>query len=209
MLKPGKAPRGAVNAIVLCGGRSSRMGVDKALIKAGGRTLLERQVEALSGRFRKVILATNSPGKYRLSGRVETVADGVPGLGPIGGLAAALESSDARYNFAVACDMPFVNPDLAAYLAGSVKKGWQAVVPFYGGEYQPLCAVYSKDCLPEIKEALARNRLKLVRLFSRLKVRKVPLRELAKFGDPEIYFRNINTPRDLRFLKTFEKGELS
>lgn len=207
MLKPARRAGGSVNAIVLCGGRSSRMGVDKAFIKAGGRTLIERQVEALSGRFRKVILATNSPEKYRFPGRVETVADGVPGLGPVGGLAAALERSDSRYNFAVACDMPFVNPDLAAYLAGSVKRGWQAVVPFYGGEYQPLCAVYSKDCLPEIKEALARNRLKLVGLFSRLKVRKVPLKELTKFGDPEIYFRNINTPRDLRFLRSFDKGE--
>lgn len=193
------------NAIVLCGGKSSRMGFDKAFLKAGGRTLVERQVEALSPLFRKVILATNAPGKYRLAGNVETVPDGVPGLGPIGGLAAALEKSDSRYNFVVACDMPFINPDLAAYMAGSVKKGYQAVVPFHGNEYQPLCAVYSRDCLGEIREALTCNRLKLVRLFSRLKVRKVPLRELKKFGDPEVYFRNINTPRDLRFLKSFER----
>lgn len=195
----GKAP--AVNAIVLCGGKSSRMGRDKAFLKAGGRTLVERQVEALSGRFRKIILATNSPGKYSAEGRVETVPDGVPGLGPIGGLAAALEKSDSLYNFAVACDMPFVNPDLAAYMAGSVKKGYQAVVPFYRNEYQPLCAVYSRDCLGDIRDAVASGRLKLVRLFSRLRVRKVPLRELAEFGDPDVYFRNINTPRDLRFLK--------
>lgn len=205
MGKPGKTPRGAVNAIVLCGGRSSRMGFDKAFIKAGGSTLIQRQVEALSGRFNKILLATNSPEKYGARDRVETVTDGVPGLGPLGGLAAALAKSDARYNFVVACDMPFVSPDLAAYMVGSVKKGFQAVVPFYGKEYQPLCAVYSRDCLGAINEALAGNRLKLVRLFSRLKVRKVPLRELVKFGDPEVYFRNINTPRDLRFLKSLER----
>ena len=205
MLKPARRACGPVNAIVLCGGKSSRMGFDKAFIKAGGRTLVERQVEALSGRFRKIILATNSPEKYSLPRRVEKVADAVPGLGPLGGLASALERSDLRYNFTVACDMPFVSPDLAAYMAGSIKNGYQAVVPFYRGEYQPLCAVYSRDCLGEIREALARKRLKIVRLFSRLKVRKVPLRELKEFGDPDIYFRNINTPGDLRFLSSFER----
>ena len=205
MLKPARRTGGSVNAIVLCGGKSSRMGFDKAFIRAGGKTLVERQVEALSGRFRKIILATNSPERYRLPRRVEKVADAVPGLGPLGGLASALERSDLRYNFTVACDMPFVSPDLAAYMAGSIKKGYQAVVPFYRGEYQPLCAVYSRDCLGEIREALAGNRLKIVRLFSRLKVRKVPLRELKKFGDPDIYFRNINTPGDLRFLSSFER----
>ena len=205
MLKPARPSCGAVNAIVLCGGRSSRMGFDKAGIKAGGRTLLERQVAALSGRFRKVILATNSPENYKGRDRVETVADDVPGRGPLGGLAAALEKSDSRYNFVVACDMPFISADLAAYMAGGIKRGFQAVVPFHGKEYQPLCAVYSRDCLGEIREALAGNRLKLVRLFSRLKVRKVPLRELKRFGDPAIYFRNINTPGDLRFLRAFER----
>ncbi|MDO8804301.1 MAG: molybdenum cofactor guanylyltransferase [Elusimicrobiota bacterium] len=205
MLNPARRPCGSVNAIVLCGGKSSRMGFDKAFLKAGGKTLVERQLEALGGRFRKIILATNSPEKYRLPSRVEKVADGVPGLGPIGGLAAALERSDSKYNFTVACDMPFVSQDLAAYMAGSVKNGYQAVVPFYRGEYQPLCAVYSRDCLGEIREALARNRLKLVRLFSRLKVRKVSMRELKTFGDPEIYFRNINTPGDLRYLRSFER----
>ncbi|MBI4349931.1 MAG: molybdenum cofactor guanylyltransferase [Elusimicrobia bacterium] len=207
MLKPapGIMRRRGVNAIVLCGGKSSRMGFDKAFIKAGGRTLVERQAEALGGRFGKVILATNSPGKHRVSGRVETVPDGVPGLGPLGGLAAALARSDARYNFAVACDMPFMNADLAVYMAGSVKKGYQAVVPFYKGEYQPLCAVYSRDCLGEMKEALARGRLKLVRLLGRLRVRKVTSRELRKFGDPELCFRNINTPRDLRFLRSLRR----
>jgi len=205
MLKPARRACGSVNAIVLCGGKSSRMGFDKAFIKAGGKTLVERQMEALGGRFGKIILATNSPGKYASGARVETVPDGVPGLGPIGGLAAALEKSDSKYNFAVACDMPFVNPDLAVYMAGSIKKGYQAVVPFYREEFQPLCAVYSRDCLGEIREALACNRLKLVRLFSRLKVRKIPLGELKKFGDPDIYFRNINTPGDLRYLRAFER----
>ena len=205
MLKPARRACGSVNAIVLCGGKSSRMGFDKAFIKAGGKTLVERQVEALDGRFGKIILATNSPEKYRLPRRVEKVADGMPGRGPIAGLAAALEKSDSEYNFAVACDMPFVNPDLAVYMAGSIKKGYQAVVPFYRDEYQPLCAVYSRGCLGEIQEALASNRLKLVRLFSRLRVRKVPLGELKKFGDPDSYFRNINTPGDLRYLRAFER----
>lgn len=196
--------RGPVNAIVLCGGRASRMGFDKAFIKIGGRTLVERQVNALKGRFRKIILVTNSPGEYKSGVRVKVVPDIVRGLGPLGGLYTGLKNSDARYNFVTACDMPFLSPDLAAYMAGSIKKGFQAVVPFYRDQYEPLCALYSRDCIDKIGEALSAGKLKLARLLSEFKVRKVVKEELVRFGDPEVFFRNINTPQDLRLLKSFE-----
>jgi len=189
-----------VSAIVLCGGRSSRMGFDKAFLRVGGKTLVERQVELLSGRFRQLILVTNSPGSYRSRGRVKVVTDIVRGFGPLGGLYTGLNNSGTEYNLVAACDMPFINLDLAAYMAGSVKEGFQAVVPYYKKQYQPLFAVYSRDCLGKIKEALAGNKLKLARLLGELKVRKVIIKELVKFGDPEVFFRNINTPQDLRLI---------
>lgn len=201
------APRRAaasVNAIVLCGGKSSRMGFDKAFLKIGGKTLVERQVELLKTRFRKLLLVTNSPGEFKVAGRVKVVTDIVPGLGPMGGLYAGLKNSDSEYNFVTACDMPFLSLDLAAYMAGSVKEGFQAVVPSYKGKFQPLCALYSRACLDTINEALAGDKLKLALLLGGLKVRKVLEKELVRFGDPELFFRNINTPRDLRLLKSFE-----
>lgn len=193
-----------VSAIVLCGGESSRMGFDKAFLKVADKTMVERQVELLSGRFRKIILVTNSQGSCKSRGRVKVVTDIVRGLGPLGGLYTGLSNSGSEYNLVVACDMPFINLDLAAYMAGSVKEGFQAVVPYYKEKYQPLFAVYSRDCLEKIEEALARNKLKLALLLSEFKVRKVLKKELVKFGDPDIFFRNINTPRDLRLLKSFE-----
>lgn len=201
MTTPGREP---VNVIILCGGRSSRMGFDKAFIKIGGRTLVERQVDALKGRFKKIILVTNSPGGYKSGVRVKVVPDIVRGLGPLGGLYTGLKESDARYNFVTACDMPFFSPDLAAYLAGSIKEGFQAVVPFYRNRFEPLCALYSRDCIYKVSEALAAGKLKLARLLSEFKVRKVLKRELVRFGDPVFFFRNINTPQDLRLLKSFE-----
>lgn len=192
------------NAIILCGGRSSRMGFDKAFLKIGGRTLVERQLSALKGRFRKIILVTNSPGEYKSGARVKVVPDLVRGMGPLGGLYTGLKNSGARYNFVTACDMPFLSPDLAAYMAGSLKEGFQAVVPFYRGQYEPLCALYSRDCIDKMIEALAAGELKLARLLSEFKVRKVLKKELLRFGDPDVLFRNINTPQDLRLLKSFE-----
>ena len=195
---------GGVSAIVLCGGKSSRMGFDKAFLRIEDETLVERQVQLLSGRFKKVILVTNSPGRYKSRGRVKVVTDIVRGLGPLGGLYTGLQNSGSEYNLVAACDMPFINLNLAAYMAGSIKEGFQAVVPYYKKRYQPLFAVYSRDCLEKIREALAGNKLKLARLLGELKVRKVIMKELVKFGDPEVFFRNINTPRDLRLLKSFE-----
>lgn len=200
---PGKIP--GVSAIVLCGGKSSRLGFDKAFLKIAGRTLVERQTDLLSGRFSRIILVTNSPGSYKAKGRVKIVADIVRGLGPLGGLYTGLNNSGSEYNLVAACDMPFINLDLAAYMAGSIKEGYQAVVPYYKKRYQPLFAVYSRDCIDKIGEALAGNKLKLARLLSEFKVRKVGKKELIKFGDPEVFFRNINTPQDLRLLKSFER----
>lgn len=195
---------GGVSAIVLCGGESSRMGFDKAFIKIEGRTLVERQVALLKRRFGKIILVTNAPGSYKSCSRVKVVTDIVRGFGPLGGLYTGLNNSRSEYNLVAACDMPFFSPDLAAYMAGRVKEGFQAVVPYYKKRYQPLFAVYSRDCLSKIREALAGDKLKLAKLLSEFKVRKVLRKELVKFGDPEVFFRNINTPQDLRLLKSFE-----
>ena len=194
----------SVSAIVLCGGESSRMGFDKAFIKIEGRTLVERQVVLLRRRFGKIILVTNSPGSYKSRSRVKVVTDIVRGFGPLGGLYTGLSNSGSEYNLVAACDMPFINLDLAAYMAGSVKEGFQAVVPYYRKRYQPLFAVYSRDCLGKIRQALAGNKLKLAALLSEFKVRKVLKKELVKFGDPDVFFRNINTPQDLRLFKSFE-----
>ena len=163
--------------------------------------MVERQLELLSRRFSKIILVTSSAGKYKIRGRVKVVSDIVRGLGPLGGIYTGLKCSDSRYNFVAACDMPFLSPDLAAYMAERVKDGFQAVVPYQGDKCQPLCAVYSRDCLDEISEALAKKRLKLARLLSEFKVRKVMEKELARFGDPDKFFRNINTPADLNLAR--------
>ncbi len=196
--------RDQVNAIILCGGRSSRMGFDKAFLRLGGKTLVERQVEFLKERFGKFILVTNSPWQYKAMSRVKIVTDIVPGLGPMGGLYTGLKNSDSEYNFVTACDLPFISQDLASYMAGSIKQGFQAVIPHHQGKYQPLYAVYSRSCLGKISEALAAGKLKLARLLSEFKVKKVAGNELLRFGDPDVFFRNINTPQDLRLLKSFE-----
>ncbi len=199
---------GVVSAIVLCGGESSRMGFDKAFLKVADKTLVERQVALLRRRFRKIILVTNSPGSYKSGVRVKVATDIVRGFGPLGGLYSGLHNSGTEYSLVVACDMPFINLDLAAYMAGSIKEGFQVVVPYYKKQYQPLFAVYSRDCLDKIQEALAGNKLKLARLLSEFKVRKVLKKELVRFGDPDVFFRNLNTPLDLRLLKSFEHPDL-
>jgi molybdopterin-guanine dinucleotide biosynthesis protein A len=175
---------------VLAGGASTRMGRDKALLSHGETTLLEHvasQVAAAAGGA--VIIGP--PDRYR-GLRYPVVADRTPGLGPLGGIQTALRISGAPWNLVVACDMPELKAEfLSELLAAAVTCGGDCLVPVPpSGRMEPLCAVYGRECLPRIEEALRRG------------VRAV---HAAIAGPPTVLwpvaderpFRNLNAPEDL------------
>jgi molybdopterin-guanine dinucleotide biosynthesis protein A len=175
---------------VLAGGRSSRMGRDKALLPVRGRTLLEHMAEQVRAAAGSVTIVAD-PARYA---RFEfpSVADERPGCGPLGGIVTALAVSTQPWNLIVACDMPDVD---AAFLAGLLDQAFalrdpcDCLVPLGPSGPEPLCAVYQRGAMPKLRTALDRNILKMRAVLAVLETR------LVAVADPR-RFRNINTPED-------------
>lgn len=194
-----------MNAIILAGGNSSRMGFDKTFIKIEGLTLIERQIRLLGALFGKIIVVTNSRAKSRSLCKiidknrlknVKITQDIILGQGPLGGIYSGLMLSDSFHNFAVACDMPYINTGLIEYMRKK-SPGYDAVVPRINKRYEPLYSIYSKNCLKIIEQLLDKKIFKINKLFSKVKVREITGGEVRKFVLGAKIFTNINTKEDL------------
>lgn len=190
-------------ALLLAGGESRRMGIDKALIEFGGEPLIGRISRRLSAWFAEVLVITNHPERYAFLG-LPTVSDRTPGLGPLGGLEAGLSACHHEHAFLCATDMPFLHEGLVRHLVG-LAPGYQVVVPQVGGAYEPLHAVYSRSCLPPIRQRLAARDLPVIGLYDEVCIRMVTCQALAAFGDAKRLFFNCNTPHDILQARAWER----
>jgi len=192
------APKVALAGVVLCGGRSTRMGIHKATIDAGGVTLVERAVERLGGVCDPVLIA---PGGLQIAveGR-RSVADALPGAGPIAGLVAALRESPHALLAVVAVDLPWLDPRLIRLLAGRIGDGDAALCETSRG-IEPLHAVYARSALKAAEAALRSPDRSLRSLVARLRVIRVTEGERETAGITERFARNVNTPADLADLR--------
>jgi molybdopterin-guanine dinucleotide biosynthesis protein A len=171
---------------VLAGGLSSRMGRDKALLRHWGVPLVVRAAAAVADAAGSVTIL-GDPGTYGRFGW-PALADTVPGLGPMGALLTALENTRAEWNVLVACDMPDLSRELLReLLAKTARTRGRCVAPVTEDGFEPLCAVYRRTALPEVRAAIAAGDLAMRDLLPLLDV--VPVRGL----DPAC-FRNLNTP---------------
>lgn len=185
-----------MSAVILAGGGSVRMGVNKLLLPLGDSTVLGRVVNTLSKMFAECILVTDKPEEYR-NLPVRIVPDRITGvpkssmLGIHGGLCA----SSNRYNFVVGGDMPFLSPPLVRHLCSLAEEA-DLVIPREEPHYHPLGAVYNRDVIPVIEELLAQESYKITSLFKRVRVKFVDVNELRVYDDRLWSFFNINTPDD-------------
>lgn len=183
-MKPDRA------AWVLVGGRSSRMGTDKAFLNTG-KGPLAAQVAAVAAEVCPSVTLVGDPALYASLG-LPVVPDNHAGLGPLGGIEAALKTSSAEWNLIVACDMPGLDATLLESLFSAAETFDCAVPQHPDGRQEPLCAVYSKRCHPAIEAALAAGIRKVTDgLRYGLKVNYV-------LTDREAAFANWNTPQDIR-----------
>ncbi len=186
----------SVHGFVLTGGRSSRMGRDKALLPFADRPLAAWMAELVKGVCGEVSLV-GSRAKYSGLG-FPVIEDIFRDSGPLAGIHAALAHSDAPFSLIVGCDMPNLSPDFLNRLLEIAMEGdSDAVVPeseAFG--YEPLCAVYSRNCLPRIEEALRNGERKASSIFPRLRVRPVMCREWRAFDPLGKLFQNLNTLED-------------
>ena len=185
-----------VTGLILAGGKSSRYGANKALVEVYGTLLIERVVRVMKAVFEEVILVTNTPEDYSFLD-LPMVEDLIRGLGPIGGIYTGLATISTDAGFFVACDMPFLNAGLLRHMVKS-RKGFDAVVPrMMGWMFEPLHALYTKNCLSVIKSVIDEHEYQLARCFQKIRVRYMDEEELRSF-DPELWsLFNINKPQDL------------
>jgi molybdenum cofactor guanylyltransferase len=185
-----------LSGFVLAGGRSSRMGSDKALLQFNGRILLLRTLDLLRALTPDVRIVGPAE-KFAPYGR--TVEDLYAGCGPLAGIHAALSASSTDLNLILAVDLPFLTEPLLRFLAQQAcATDAIVVVPRIAGGYQPLCAVYRRAFEQLAKAALESKKNKIDALFASTSARIVDEAELRRVGFTPAMFENLNTPEDLR-----------
>jgi molybdopterin-guanine dinucleotide biosynthesis protein A len=184
---------------VLAGGKSSRMGTDKAFLDFGGQTLLDR-VLAVVGAVCSSVTIIGDPDKFAKYGVTKygpAVADIFPGCGPLAGIHAALAHSTAELNLMLAVDMPFVSTELLVFLLAAAEETDAIVtLPRVGKGLQPLCAVYRPAFRTTAEQALRAGNYKIDAAFSGVSIRVIEEAELAAAGFSERCFFNVNTLQD-------------
>ncbi|MGH9509063.1 MAG: molybdenum cofactor guanylyltransferase [Terriglobales bacterium] len=184
-----------LSAFVLAGGRSARMGRDKAFLDLAGRTLLDRALETCRPLCPTVTIV-GPQEKFAACGT--TVEDIYPGRGPLAGIHAALSHSVTSHNLVVGVDLPFVTTGFLRYL---VEQAWASgadvTVPRAGGGFHPVCAVYHRRFRDVAQAALEHGVNKIDALFSQVSRRILEEPELSRFALGARMFENLNTSEDL------------
>ena len=183
--------------IVLCGGKSTRMGTSKALLPFGDETMLQRVVRLLSGVVPAiVIVAAPDQELPALPPHAVVTRDEREGRGPLEGLRAGLKALpvDIERVYVTSCDVPLLVPGFAAQLL-ELSRGYDAAVMEIDGFAHPLSAVYARTTLAPIEQLLADDRLRPAFLFEQVKTRRVRPEEMT--ADPDLRtLRNLNTRDD-------------
>ena len=188
-------PRKAITAFVLAGGKSTRMGSDKAFVVLDGKTLLERALETLRAVTHQVLIVGL---RSKFSMYAPVVEDAFPERGPLAGIHAALMYTATDLNLVLAVDLPFMQPSFLAYLCDrAVETQAAVVVPRAAGGWQPLSAVYRKQFRDVADKALAAGQNKIDTQFTKVRVTPLDEAEITQAGFSLDIFRNINTREEL------------
>ncbi len=178
---------------ILAGGKSSRMGTNKALIKLNNETIIGRLARELSC-FGSPLISAAKKGLYEdLEGRI--VIDENRDIGPIEGIRQIIKTADSEYVFICAADMPFITADLVRYMEKFTFSGQDAYVIRTKDRLHPLCAIYKRTVLPVIEELIRQGRYRLTEILDRVDTCYISL-EYTIFGEKCV--KNINTKDDLK-----------
>jgi len=192
-----------VSGVILAGGRSSRMGVDKASLLLDGVTMLQRSVNRLAGAVDELVLV-GAPGRplpdVVTDRPVRLVEDPIEGKGPLVGIVAGLEACRGSVALVVAVDMPFVEPALLRALVTRLDEDHRWVVPVAEERPQPLCSVLAVSALPVLRAHLAAGDRAPMAAASDLGAYQMPPEEWRAFDPEGRSFINANTPDEFAAL---------
>ena len=186
---------------IVAGGKSSRMGTDKSFVPLLGRPMIEHVLASVSDLGQdETILITNRPADYAHL-RHAMFTDVIPDQGALGGIYTALHYSQNADVLTLACDMPFLNPDLLRYMIGlRAEDGgpYDVIVPRVDDHPQGLHALYNRQCLPFIRAKIDAHRLKVISFYGDVRVRYLEPPEWSRLDPRGSSFQNINTPEELQ-----------
>lgn len=199
-----------VSCIVLAGGKSVRLGRNKIIENLGGKMLLERVLDTLSLFKGEIILVTSAHSALpEVAGypRVRVVQDIYPNKGSLGGIYSGIVSSKTFYNLLVACDMPFLSFNLLRYML-EIAPDYDLVAFREGQHFEPLHAIYSKNCIPPLEKLLERESVRIIEILHYVNTRFLTLKEIEGFEHGHLSFFNINYENDLQKAVEIIKNEL-
>lgn len=185
----------SITGIVLAGGKSRRMGVDKGLMLYWGRPLIQYSLDLLNNFCSRILISSNNP-EYQSLG-YEVITDKVTGAGPMAGIASCIELSKSAINIVLSCDMPLIEPVILHTLLKHIE-GNTFVVPLdHLGRAEPLCAVYHLDSLPLMKQLIESNTFRMTGLYLKAPVKYI---EPTDYPVPynKLWFSNFNSLDDIK-----------
>jgi molybdopterin-guanine dinucleotide biosynthesis protein A len=188
--------KNSITGIILSGGKSTRMGENKAFIEIEGVPIVRRIDNLFKELFQEVVIVTNQQKLFK-NFDSKIYSDLLPNKGALGGLYTGLFFSAFHYSFAVACDMPFIKRHLVQYIIKNIEGEEDVIVPRTKDGLQPLHAVYSKNCLDPIKKTMEQGKYKIIDFYNLLNVKVIEEKDFILF-DPHLEsFINVNTPEEL------------
>ncbi|MCI0411500.1 molybdenum cofactor guanylyltransferase [bacterium] len=182
----------SVAGVILAGGKSTRMGKNKALLPYRDRYLIDAPIEILNGIFSRVFLSVRNQDDFAEYG-LPKIPDLHPDIGPIGGITSILKAGISRA-FCVACDMPYLNEAFIQYLCSL--SDFDVVIPVWKGREEMLHAVYSESLLAGFEASIAAKKYKLRDALGAARVHFVTEEAIGQFDPSGKMFQNVNTPSD-------------
>ncbi|TAK32129.1 MAG: molybdenum cofactor guanylyltransferase [Chloroflexota bacterium] len=189
----------ALTTVILAGGKSRRLGTNKALVEVGGRAILQRVAERVQPVSVETLLVVNTEEEVSLYGKVgawRTVVDAFPDGGALGGVYTGVQAAKTDHSLVVGCDMPFLNHDLLAYIVEGSER-YDVVIPRLDDVLEPLHAIYATTCLTPMRTLLLAHDRQIIKFLPQVKVRYVEQNEVERFDPRLLSFFNVNTREDL------------
>jgi molybdenum cofactor guanylyltransferase len=190
-----------VTGILLAGGKSRRMGLDKRFLQLGGETLVRRALSVYERLFTEILIVVAEPVPELSDMGYQIVTDLIPNCATLGGLYTGLSFARSRRIFAAACDMPFLSSAVIDHLLQFCDD--DIVMPQLVSGLQPMHAVYAKTCLPYFEDMIANNILSIQLVLENyeLRARLVPEEALRTLDPQLLSFLNLNTPEDVELAR--------
>ncbi len=188
--------------VILCGGLSTRFdGVNKALLNVQGRCTLDRIYDVFTDLFDEILLVSNRPLQF-LEWDLTIVTDLFDIRSSLTGIHAGLFYARHPYAFFAACDTPFLKREVVELILAGIEPHLDVIVPETAAGRESLCAAYSRRCLNPAEAALKQNKLKIQRVFRRLRTKIISEKALREIDPELVSFFNVNTPDDLAQAET-------